>query len=68
MSNELYLLTEADVHELHSNLAGVLRCAGLKDGPVFDQTVADLFTIASSSIDRERAHEEKRRTTIREVK
>lgn len=64
----IYLLSEAEISELHSNLAAVLRCAGLADGPQLDETIADCFTIATSALDKHRLQEEQRRDSIKLVK
>ena len=68
MKLAIYLLAEGEIAELHSNLAAVLRCAGLPDGPMLDQASADCFTIAAATLDRHRAQEETRRVNIRKVK
>lgn len=68
MRHKIYLVSEDECAELHEHLAAVMRYAGAKDGPQLDQCIADLFTIATSTLDRQRMQEEQRQDSIKLVK
>jgi hypothetical protein len=62
-------LEHIDEHELttlHSMIASAMRFVGLT-APSLDEAISAAFTSAVRIIERERAMQEKRRTTIREV-